>query len=273
MRLNAKKANQLLNSQGDRVVIPEGYTYIESGVFRDSGITEVVLPEGLRIIDNYAFSWSKLKEVTFPHSLEHIGENAFRANELEVVNFGNGLKYPIGNGAFAENRLKAIHFPHNVGFQRYAFSDNPLEEVFYVAGRQKLSSIRMLPGNPKRIIQKSQITRDIKNLEYGNEIIMYFGGRIGIRPAHSSVKDLAIVGTDASDNIIGSSENEFILGGKGKNILRGVSGYDGFVFDSTTDFGRKKSDVITDFKAIPGGYGKGGDEIFLCSEHFDQKPL
>ena len=61
--------------------------------------------------------------------------------------------------------------------------------------------------------------------------------------------DKAIVGTNKKDKITGSSENEIIAGFKGRDILRGGDGADGFLFDKPIGFGKKQMDKILDFDA------------------------
>ena len=59
--------------------------------------------------------------------------------------------------------------------------------------------------------------------------------------------DTALIGTKKRDKITGTSENEILAGFKGKDVLKGGGGADGFLFDKPVGFGKKQMDKILDF--------------------------
>ena len=74
--------------------------------------------------------------------------------------------------------------------------------------------------------------------------------------------EMLIRGTDKKDKITGSSIGELINGGKGKDVLKGGGGSDGFLFDAKA-FGKKTADKILDFNSDEG------DSILVDNEVFD----
>ena len=74
--------------------------------------------------------------------------------------------------------------------------------------------------------------------------------------------DMVIVGTKRKDNISGTSEGEALAGMKGKDVLRGGGGADGFLFSQSGGFGNKHADQIKDFNS------KEGDSILLDQDVF-----
>ena len=53
--------------------------------------------------------------------------------------------------------------------------------------------------------------------------------------------------TKKKDRITGTSKNEILTGFKGKDVLKGGGGADGFLFDKPIGFGKKQMDKILDF--------------------------
>lgn len=70
------------------------------------------------------------------------------------------------------------------------------------------------------------------------------------------------VGTDKNSKIKGTIRNDWIWGKKGKDVLKGGTGYDQFRFDAK-EFGKKKADKILDFNP------NEGDSIVVDKEVFD----
>ena len=71
-----------------------------------------------------------------------------------------------------------------------------------------------------------------------------------------------IVGTNKKDKVTGSSEGEVLAGGIGKDILKGGGGADGFFFNQSDEFGKKKADKIKDFDP------EEGDSVLLDKDIF-----
>ena len=103
--------------------------------------------------------------------------------------------------------------------------------------------------------------QSIEDLDFGNSIASF---RLS-EPISINQKDVSmcIVGTKGKDKIIGSDSSELIMGGKGRNVYKGGTSADGFMFDSTIDFGKKVADKISDFNK------EEGDKILLDKEMFD----
>ena len=102
--------------------------------------------------------------------------------------------------------------------------------------------------------------QSIKDLNFGDSIASF---RLS-EPISINQKDVSmcIVGTKGKDKIIGSDSSELIMGGKGRNVYEGGTSADGFMFDSTIDFGKKVADKISDFNK------EEGDKILLDKEMF-----
>ena len=64
--------------------------------------------------------------------------------------------------------------------------------------------------------------------------------------------DKAIVGTKNKDKITGSIEGEILAGMKGKDVLKGGKGPDGFLCSNYNEYGVKKADLIKDFNPAEG---------------------
>jgi Ca2+-binding RTX toxin-like protein len=71
----------------------------------------------------------------------------------------------------------------------------------------------------------------------------------------------AVVGTVRSDRISGSSDDEILAGGLGRDRLRGAAGTDAFLFE-VAEFGKRGADIITDFNR------RQGDQIAISREAF-----
>lgn len=275
MKLTQKKANELLESQGTSIVIPEGYTHINDGVFRDSGIKEVALPEGLRSIGEYAFSWCNIEEITFPNSLRWIQHDAFRSNKLTNIDFGSGIEQIDGN-AFADNKLKKLSLPSHVQWgssirdsNMYIFSANPLKKVFYEAGSPTSYAVAEMDlGGAKLVARKIKSINSFMDIKYKKRIKTY--NLLETPQIGYVLIGRLIAGTENSDEIIGSNTNEIIAGGGGRNILQGNGGTDAFLFDESTDYGKDNADVILDFLARkrPGGNDTIANVIYLSENHF-----
>ena len=69
--------------------------------------------------------------------------------------------------------------------------------------------------------------------------------------------DTVIVGTKKKDKITGTSEGEVLAGMRGKNVLEGGEGSDGFLFNQPGGFGGRHLDKIKDFSP------QEGDSILL----------
>ena len=69
-------------------------------------------------------------------------------------------------------------------------------------------------------------------------------------------------GTKKKDKITGSISNEVLTVGTGKDVLKGVGGSDGFLFDAKA-FGKKNADKILDFNP------EEDDSILVDKEVFD----
>ena len=82
-----------------------------------------------------------------------------------------------------------------------------------------------------------------------------------IQIASKSLENI-IVGTKKKDKITGTSWGEILAGLKGKDVLRGGEGADGFLFNKITRFGTKNEDQIKDFDP------EAGDSILLDNELF-----
>lgn len=113
------------------------------------------------------------------------------------------------------------------------------------------STITRNESNDLKSDPDNNSTKKISVIEL-KEVVEFSGNRITNK----------IVGTQKKDKIIGTSSSEIISGGLGKNKLTGGKGSDGFMFENTNEFGKKKADKITDFNKDEG------DAIILDRETF-----
>ena len=95
----ASDAQALMEMQGSRVVIPEGYTRIDDQAFAGAPVTSVVLPSTLQTIGNQAFIDSGLADIVIPEGVQSIGWYAFLRTNLQSVTIPSSVTF-IGNRAF-----------------------------------------------------------------------------------------------------------------------------------------------------------------------------
>ena len=102
---------------GGDIVVPDGVTSIENGVFKGcSSLTSVNLPEGLTSIGDSAFSdCSSLASVSLAEGLTSIGDSAFSdCSSLTSVNLPEGLT-SIGDSAFSRcSSLTSVNLPEGL---------------------------------------------------------------------------------------------------------------------------------------------------------------
>ena len=116
-------------------------------------------------------------------------------------------------------------------------------------------------------IKEVTTLKSIKNLTSQDKITTF---KL-LKPLRFSSREIdsLIVGTKGRDTIIGTSKPEVLAGKEGKDLLRGKKGGDGFLFQGSNRFGKKKldigknrADIIKDFKA------EEGDSILLDHKIF-----
>lgn len=113
----------------NRVIINEGVTKINDGLFKGRPVTQVSLPSTLKEIGMYAFFETKITSISLPNGLETIGEYAFNTTGLRSVTFPYSLQ-SIGDYAFANTPLVNVDIPENVTqIGKYAFNFNGLQSI------------------------------------------------------------------------------------------------------------------------------------------------
>ena len=85
--------------------------------------------------------------------------------------------------------------------------------------------------------------------------------------------DTVIVGTKKKDKITGTLEGEVLAGIKGKNVLEGGEGADGFLFNQIDGFGNKHADKIKDFDSDEGDSILVDQDIFSLGKKIKLKVL
>ena len=105
-----------MESEIQKVVIPEGVEYIDQQAFRFClSLKDAVLPSTLIEINNEAFEGSGITDVSFGSNLKTIGKYAFNSCEyLNSIVLPNNLT-SVGYGAFDGcDSLKSLHIGENV---------------------------------------------------------------------------------------------------------------------------------------------------------------
>ena len=101
---------------GYSIIIGEGVTLIESGVFAGAGVRSITIPSSITSIKDDTFkNCSQLTSVTLSKGLTSIGKCAFdKCKNLISITIPEGVT-EIGNGAFGEcSRLTSITIPSTV---------------------------------------------------------------------------------------------------------------------------------------------------------------
>lgn len=143
-------------SEVKNIVLPNGITYIEDGVFAGSEIESITIPEGVTGIGDYAFyGASKLKSVILPSTLEKIGKGAFaNCPQLYDIDFAGTKVKEIPEKCFAgdshlENlELYTIDAIGSEAFAGTSITQLILPEVEYfapyaLAGMEMLSELTL----------------------------------------------------------------------------------------------------------------------------------
>lgn len=109
--------NEDIRSHAKKVVIGNGITKIETGVFLECGALETVeISDSVKEIGGYAFkSCKNLKEITIPDGVESIGEQTFfQCTSLETAVLPDSIT-SVGQYAFYNcNKLKALHLSDSI---------------------------------------------------------------------------------------------------------------------------------------------------------------
>ena len=270
------------------IVIPDSVKTIGNYAFIFNELTSIDLGNGVTSIGIQAFAGNELTSVDIPNSVVSIGKYAFEDNYLSSVNIGKGVitinddafndnllseidipegvEY-IGEDAFANNNLEKIFIPDTVLYiGEDAFEDNPLKEVNIPS--QASFDPSVFPAGVEIIRRNSSINESdstiqdivINDLPISDEVKTFNLAKL-VSVGYGAVGTI-IIGTDGKDKITGTSIGEILSGGKGKDVLKGGGGGDGFLFQDQMEFGKKRMDKIKDFD-----YDEG-DSILISREVF-----
>lgn len=107
----------------------------------------------------------------------------------------------------------------------------------------KIKQVDQLPERASIVESIDQITeqKQVSVLSLNEAILM-----------RGQYVETLIAGTGKKDKITGSSEREVLAGGLGKDILEGGGGADGFLFNQSGEYGKRKADKIKDFDSNDG---------------------
>ena len=113
--LDSTAAAALVADQGTDVVVPNTYTSIGNGAFRDSELTSVTIPDSVTSIGRESFmGCSSLISVIIPDLVISIGKGAFQScSELTSVTIPDSVT-SIGNRTFQDTGLTSILIPNSV---------------------------------------------------------------------------------------------------------------------------------------------------------------
>ena len=115
-------AEQLLDTSGATLFIPEGVVGIDANAFAGMSVEKIILPDSLKAIGHSAFAGSQISEVVIPNSVSDIGEGAFAGTPLMNVDIGEAVR-SIGDYAFAGTQITNIQLPgslENIGEGAFA---------------------------------------------------------------------------------------------------------------------------------------------------------
>lgn len=234
-------ADAFLNNKLTALKIPKTLTTLRSGAFQNNKLKTMEIEEGRLVIDAWTFSYNNLKEVSLPSSITTIGNGAFAKNKLKKLDLHEGIT-EIGNYAFAWNPLQRVTIPESVvRLGKKAFDPNTELHKKTKQGTEKIILS----------IDSATSKNEISTFKLFNPIERW----------NRNVNKLTI-GTDKSDIIYGTAQGEILAGKKGKNVMTGMGGPDGF-FIEPEKFGRKYRDKITDFKS------EEGDSIMIDKIKFE----
>ncbi len=108
------------NSTIEKVVVPEGITYIGNGAFNDSALKHIELPNSLMSLGNSCFSGSSLESIDLPANISNIPIGCFdRCEKLVSIDLSNIVT--IGDSAFwGCTGLKEVKFSDKIQSIAYA---------------------------------------------------------------------------------------------------------------------------------------------------------
>ena len=135
------------------VVIPEGVTEIEGGVFYCTGIKEVVLHDGITKIGGGAFYGCDIKEIYISDSVTSIGSGAFYGcRYLTSIYIPDGITSVEGNTFLWCHSLETVRLPEGLeSIEQHAFGGcSSLREINFpesltTIGREAFMSCSSLP--------------------------------------------------------------------------------------------------------------------------------
>lgn len=196
----SKEAKELIKAKGaDRLVIPEGYTHIDTMAF--SGIDkkvlktckELILPESLRVIENLAFCETyKLAKIKLPKSLRYLGARCFDNSdyvskggismllvpyrksvdrltipaytELEIIREGNEVYTPISSGFYSIEKLFFEEGRTTIDWDH--FCDVIIDELYIPDSVQKIhNGITKMKFKVKTVSLPAHLKDQIPNFE------------------------------------------------------------------------------------------------------------
>lgn len=110
----------------NRVIINEGVTKINDGLFQGRPVTQVSLPSTLKEIGKSAFFGTSISSIKLPDGLETIDEYAFNSSAIHSISFPDSLT-KIGEKSFAFTSLADVNIPESVAsIGDEAFTNNAI---------------------------------------------------------------------------------------------------------------------------------------------------
>lgn len=149
--------NKEIHTYPKKIIIPEGVTEIEEGVFYDKRLYEVIIPNSLKKIGYGAFANNNIKNIVLPKDIE-IGESVFDQNNGLNIQFKE-IEEMKKNSTSEEDLEKSIKFLKNriQGDASYTVDDKNFKGILE----------QLMNPQIKRIGTLDERLTDIIRLRYG----------------------------------------------------------------------------------------------------------
>lgn len=155
--LEASDAHNLVDDNG-LAVIPDTYTSIAVGAFRNSNVVSVVIPGSIDVIERDAFYSTPLTHVSMENGITTINYNVFRNTNIKTVILPDSVSY-IGDNVFSDTPLESVILSESLlEIPAYAFSNTKLNSVTLPDSVETIRSYAFSNSSLEKVILGTSLT-------------------------------------------------------------------------------------------------------------------